>query len=216
MGQARIKKLKLQREIAAQNPTTSPEELAKLVTAALHSPPTPPKTGLISEVGLIDDHQLRINAIHEAGHAVIMTRIAYGCEVISVDPQEVKRLTGRAMPGFTSPVKKPLEAQVYLRTTLAGITAEAMFATDGRISPTEDDITHAQEILDKMGLSGEDRERQFLTSRMETQQLVSKYKDDIISIAEALIKRLTLSGVEVRALIDNPNPASPTNSANTN
>jgi hypothetical protein len=210
MGQARIKKLKLQQKITEQNPDASPEELAKLVAAAYYSPPalhpSPAlsETSLMSDVGLIDAKQLRINAIHEAGHAVLMTRIAYGCEVISVDPQEVKRLTGRAMPGFTSPVKKGLEAEVYLRTALAGITAEAMFATNGRISPLEDDLTHAQEILDKMGLFGAERESQYQASRIETEQLVSQYKDEIMSVADALVQRLTLSGEDVRALIGDP------------
>lgn len=206
MGQARINKLKLQREIAEKNPGASPEELAKLVSAASVSSPASPKANLVSEVGVIDARQLRINAIHEAGHAVVMTRIAYGCEVTTVDPQEVDRLTGRAMPGFTKPTEKPLEAQVYLRTALAGITSEAMFATNGNISPNEDDISHANEILDRMGLSGEARERQLHTSRMETQQLVSQYKDDIMSIADALVQRLTLSGEEVRVLIENLHP----------
>ncbi|SRR5260221_1744244 len=40
---------------------------------------------LMSEVGPITPAQLRINVVHEAGHAVVKTRIAYGCEVTTLD-----------------------------------------------------------------------------------------------------------------------------------
>jgi len=230
MGQARIKKLKLQREIAAQNPTASPEQLAKLLTQARgsvttmksgetthpNSPagnvparkaksaqPSEPGRVLMSDVGPINATQLRTNANHEAGHAVIMTRIAYGCEVVTVDPQEVKRLTGHAMPGFTRPAPKPLDVETYLCTTLAGITSEAMFG-NGMISAHEDDLVHAEEILDRAGLQGAERKQQFLAARMRTQQLVTQYKHDIESVADALVTRLTLTGEEVRTLIENP------------
>ncbi len=208
MGQARIKKLKLQREIATQNPNASPEQLAKLVAEARGTATTqsaqPPRV-LMSEVGPINATQLRTNANHEAGHAVIMTRIAYGCELTTVDPQEVKRLTGHAMPGFTRPVPKPLDVETYLCTTLAGITSEAMFG-NGTISPHEDDLTHAEEILDRAGLQGEERKQHFLSARMRTQQLVTQYKHDIESVADALVARLTLSGQEVRTLLKNVRP----------
>jgi hypothetical protein len=206
MGQARIKKLKLQRELAEKNPNASPEELAKLVAEARVSAAPSAVKVLMSDVGPIDAAQLRINAIHEAGHAVIMTRIAYGCEVTTVDPQEVKRLTGHAMPGFTRPVHKQIKARVYMCTALAGITSEAMYATNGLVSATEDDIAHANEILDSMGLQGEPRERQLLASRVQTQQLVAQYKAEIISVSDALTARLTLTGEEVRALIGNSHP----------
>lgn len=202
MGQAKIKKLKLQRELAEKNPYASAEELAELVEKArVETAPSAPNKVLMSDVGPIDARQLRINAIHEAGHAVIMTRIAYGCEVTTVDPQEVKRLTGHAMPGFTRPVRKQIESRVYMCTALAGITSEAMYATNGIISATEDDIAHANEILDHMGLQGEPRDHQFLASRLQTQQLVAQYRADIVAVADALTERLTLSGEEVRTLV---------------
>jgi hypothetical protein len=155
---------------------------------------------LMSDLGPIDAAQLRTNANHEAGHAVIMTRIAHGCEVTTVDPQEVKRLTGRAMPGFTKPVAKPLDVDTYLCTALSGITSEAMFGT-GFISKSEDDLAHAEEILDRAGLQGEERKARFLAARIRTQKLIAQYKDDIVSVSNALFERLTLNGDEVRALL---------------
>jgi hypothetical protein len=204
MGQARLKKLKLQREIAAQNPTASPEQLAKLVAEHKNHSTTaqPTARGLMSDVGfIISDNQLRINAFHEAGHAVMMTRIGHGCEVTTVDPQEVKRLTGRAMPGYTQPVAKPLRADVYLCTTLAGVMSEAMYATNGLINPTEDDFTHVEEILDRAGMEGEERKQSRERAEARTHQLLTEYKTDIKTVAEALIERKTLSGEDVRALI---------------
>ena len=208
MGQARTKKLKLQREIAEQNPNASPEQLAKLVAeykapgtaTGVSTQPTLGISGLMSEVGFISPAQLRINAVHEAGHAVIMTQIAHGVEVTTVDPQEVKRLAGRAMPGFTQPAPKPLEMTVYLCTTLAGVMSEALFATNGRINPKEDDFTHVEEILDRAEVPQEERPAYRAQAQARTRELLMKYESDVKAVAEALVSRLTLTGDDVRSL----------------
>jgi ATP-dependent Zn protease len=204
MGQARLKKLKLEREIAAQNPNASPEQLAKLV--AEHKTPRttqPATSGVMSEVGFISPDQMRINAIHEAGHAVMMTRIGNGCDVTSIDPQEVKRLTGHAMPGYTHPVAKPLRVDVYLCTALAGVMSEAMYATNGMINPKEDDFTHVEEILDRARMQGRERKESRERAEARTHQLLTEYEADIKTVAKALLERKTLSGDDVRTLINN-------------
>jgi len=158
--------------------------------------------GLMSDIGPISPQQLRVNAIHEAGHAVIMTRIAYGCELVTVDPQEVKRQTGHAMPGFTKPVHKGIDVPTYLCTTLAGVTSEAMHANDGKINPHEEDFNHAEEILDRANIFDKARrDSLMLTARVETERLVKEHKADIMAVADALVQRLTLNGDEVRALL---------------
>jgi ATP-dependent Zn protease len=157
---------------------------------------------LMSEVGPITPAQLRINAVHEAGHAVVMTRIAHGCEVATVDPQEVKRLTGRAMPGYVKPVAKGINVETYLQTALAGVMSEAMHALNGRINPLEDDFSHAEQILDDAGIQNQ-QEREFYLNRArnQTRDLVQKYEAEIKTVADALVERLTLNGQEVRGLI---------------
>jgi len=162
---------------------------------------------LMSAVGPITPAQLRINAVHEAGHAVVMTKIAYGCEVTTVDPQQVKRLTGRAMPGFTKPVAKAIDVETYLRTALSGVMSEAMHATNGRINPLEDDFSHAEEILDSAGIQNQ-QQREFYLNRAQnqTRDLVQKYEMEIKTVADALVTRLTLTGQEVRDLIENVPP----------
>ena len=179
------------------------EKAARETVKVRHSSPETGaiKNGLMSDVGFISAAQLRINAYHEAGHAVAMTRIGHGCEVTSVDPQEVKRLTGHAMPGFTKPVAKPLEVRVYLCTTLAGVMSEAMYATNGMINPKEDDFTHVEEILDRAGMQGQERKKSRENAETRTHQLLTEYEADIKAVAEALIERKTLSGADVRALI---------------
>jgi ATP-dependent Zn protease len=157
---------------------------------------------LMSAVGPISPEQLRVNAIHEAGHAVIMTRIAYGCDVVTVDPQEVERLTGHAMPGYTKPVQKQIDVPTYLCTALAGVASEAMHANDGKISPLEEDFNHANEVLDRAGIFDEARrDSAMATARAETEKLVAEHKADILAVADALVQRLTLKGHEVRALL---------------
>jgi ATP-dependent Zn protease len=172
-----------------------------LATAKVVQPVQPTTGGVMSDVGFISAGQLRINAFHEAGHAVMMTRIGHGCEVTTVDPQEVKRLTGHAMPGYTHPVAKPLRADVYLCTTLAGVMSEAMYATNGMINPKEDDFTHVEEILDHAGMQGEERKKSRDRAEAKTHQLLTEYEADIKVVAEALIERKTLSGNDVRVLI---------------
>ena len=157
---------------------------------------------LVSAVGPISPEQLRVNAIHEAGHAVVMTRIAHGCDVVTVDPQEVERLTGYAMPGFTQPVRKQIDVPTYLCTTLAGVTSEAMHANDGKINAHEEDFNHAEEVLDRAGIFDKtQRDSAMATARAETEKLVAEHKADILAVADALVQRLTLRGHEVRALL---------------
>jgi ATP-dependent Zn protease len=175
--------------------------------------PTHGTTALESEVGIIDGAQLRINAVHEAGHAVMMTRIGHGLEVTTVDPQEVKRLTGRAMPGFTRPAKKGLLVEDYLCTTLAGVMSEAIFATNGRVSPAEDDFSHVEEILVRADIRGQERNLYREQNERRTRKLVLEYENEIRAVADALVARLTLTGEEVRTIVETVGPSDATRPA---
>ena len=156
---------------------------------------------MMSDVGPISARQLRINAIHEAGHAVLMVRIGNGVKVTTVDPQEVKRLTGHAMPGFTDPAVGGLRVDVYLCTALAGVMAEAKFATNGRISPMEEDFSHVEEIMDRAGMVGEERKTARDRAVARTEQLLTQYEADIRKVADALVERKTLNDEDVRSLL---------------
>jgi hypothetical protein len=181
---------------------TRKREAREKSTPTMKVPHSLPEGSLMSDVGLIDAAQLRVNAIHEAGHAVAMTLIGRGCEVTTVDPQEIKRLTGHAMPGYTHPSPGGLRVDIYLCTTFAGVMSEAMYATNGMINPKEDDFTHVEEILDRAGMQGEERKESRERAEARTHQLLTMHEADVKAVAKALVERKTLTGDEVRQIIE--------------
>lgn len=148
--------------------------------------------------------QEKANAYHEAGHAVFGELLGSGVEITTIDPQKVVELTDRECPAYTryaGPEGQKAEFMTIMCLTLAGLTSEAMFATNGMISKQEDDLQQAESILDQAGLHGPAREEAFMRSRLVTQDMVKKYRAEIEIVANALHERKTLTGEEVRSLI---------------
>lgn len=148
--------------------------------------------------------QEKVNAYHEAGHAVFGELLGPGVEVTTIDPQRVIDLTGRECPAYTryaGPEGQKGEFMTIMCLTLAGLTSEAMYATNGMISPKEDDLQRAEALLDQRGLHGPAREQEFMRCRVVTQEMVKKYRAEIEIVGNALAERKTLTGEEVRSLI---------------
>ena len=142
----------------------------------------------------------RATAYHEAGHVVFAALKGMGVEVVTIDPQRVKELTGSEFPGYTRYVQTGLaEADIVLCSTAVGLTSEALFVTGGRVSGQEDDIRRLDEILEQqMGLQGLEKHRELDRIRLLTQQFVTDNRSAIETIAKALLEKKTLSGDDVR------------------
>jgi len=148
--------------------------------------------------------QEKVNAYHEAGHAVVGALEGPGTEVTTIDRDKVKELTGQPVIGYTNFIgagKAEVETDTYLVMALAGVTSEAMHATNGMVSSKEDDFDFASEILDRAGYKGEAKRAKFLQARLRTQEVISKYKREIQIVGDALVERKTLNAEEIRALL---------------
>ena len=148
--------------------------------------------------------QQKVNAYHEAGHAVFGELLGSGVEITTIDPQKVLELTGRECPGYTryaGPDGQKAELITIMCLTLAGLTSEATYATNGIISPKEDDLQQAEAVLDQAGLHGPAKEQEYLRYRVVTQEMVKKYRAEIEIVGNALAERKTLTGEDVRSLV---------------
>ena len=145
----------------------------------------------------------RLCAFHEAGHAVFSTLKGTGVEVVTIDPQRVKELTGQERPGYTlNKESRLVEADIALCSAAVGLTSEAMFVSGGVVNPKEDDITRINEMLDQLGLTGLARQNKFDSTRLMAQQFISDNRSPVEAIAEALMEQKTLTGDDVRRIIE--------------
>ncbi|SRR5260370_40927090 len=158
----------------------------------------------MSAVGPIDAGQLRVNAYHEAGHAVLGMRVGPGVEIVTIDPQRVKELTGKEFPGYTRYRESgPAKADIVLCLTASGLTSEAMFVSGGVVSSKEDDIGRLIEMLEnQLGLRGSEKERELVRIRLMTQQLVLENRAAIEAVANALMEEKTLTGEDLQRILD--------------
>lgn len=141
----------------------------------------------------------RLTAFHEAGHVVFSTLHDNPVEIVTIDMQKVEELTGRSgCPGYTRYTKEGYgDADTVLIMTAVGLTSEALLVSGGVINPHEEDLRLIQEILEKLGLVGEAKNREFMRIRLLTQQFVEDHRTEITSVAEALIERKTLTGEDI-------------------
>ena len=96
-----------------------------------------------------------------------------------------------------------MEADKVLVATAVGLTSEAMFVTSGVVNPAEEDIGLLNDLLEnQLGLHGEDKEREFIRVRLLTQAFVEENRAAIKSVAEALIERKTLTGEEIKQVLN--------------
>ena len=148
--------------------------------------------------------QEKVNAYHEAGHAVIGALEGPGTDVTTIDRTKVLALDGVPLIGLTKWLGTNdvyLSVDTYLSLALAGVTSEAMYATNGVVSSHEDDFVHANEILDKAGLRGAQRDSKLLGARVKTEALIKKYEKEIQLVGDALVERKTLNADDIRELL---------------
>jgi len=143
-------------------------------------------------------------AFHEAGHAVFATLKGPGVEIVTIDPERVHELTGQRCPGYTQYKQSgPAEADNVLGLTVAGLTAEALFVTDGVVSSQEDDLKRLNDLLEnQMGLRGEAKDREMLRIRFLSQQFAAENRVAIRTVAKALMERRTLTGEEINQVLN--------------
>lgn len=148
--------------------------------------------------------QEKVTAYHEAGHAVVGALEGPGTEITTIEPEKVLALSDRPAVGITNYLgigKVRVSVETYLSLALAGITSEALYATNGTISPKEDDIVFANEILDKAGFQGPKKEMKFLEARIRTEALIKKYEKEIQIVGDTLNERKTLNAEDIRELL---------------
>jgi ATP-dependent Zn protease len=145
----------------------------------------------------------RLTAFHEAGHVVFATFHDNPVEVVTIDMLKVEELTGRTgCPGYTRYTKEGYgEADTVLMMTAVGLTSEAMLVSGGVINPQEDDLRLIDEMLERLGLHDEAKNREFIRIRLLTQQFVEDHRTAITSMAEALIERKTLTGEDIERIL---------------
>lgn len=147
----------------------------------------------------------RLTAFHEAGHVVFSTLNGPGVEIVTVDPELVRELTGEECPGYTrykGQGQDFADADTVLMMTAVRLTSEAMLVSGGVINPKEDDLRLLNEILeDQVGLRGEAKDREMYRVRLLTEEFVSANHATIEAVAEALIKRKTLTGDEIEQIV---------------
>ena len=145
----------------------------------------------------------RLTAFHEAGHVVCSILNGVGVEIVTIDPERVHELTGEECPGYTCYNRQGLaDADTVLMMNAVGLTSEAMLVSGGVIDRKEDDLRRLDDILqNKMGLHGEEKDREMSRIKWLTQEFVSTNRAEIEAVAEALIERKTLTGDEIDRII---------------
>jgi ATP-dependent Zn protease len=152
----------------------------------------------LHKAGLEPYDLLKLTAFHEAGHAVYATLHDNPVEIVTVDPQKVLELTGRNCPGYTRYSKWGLaNADYVLDMTAVGLTAEATLVSGGVINPEEDDLQCIDDMLNQMGLDGEEKQREFTRMRCRVQEFVEANRAAIVAVAEALMEKKTLTGADI-------------------
>jgi len=141
----------------------------------------------------------RYTAYHEAGHAVIALRLGYEIRKVTIVPR--RGSLGRAeIRNRTSPDD--------IRISLAGALAEAL------VNPTPSDIQDGSRTdwrnarrstreFAALGFIGP-REKGILIEELlqETRALVRRDKKAIARVAEALLKRWTLTGDDIKRIVE--------------
>jgi hypothetical protein len=147
----------------------------------------------------------RQTAYHEAGHVVHSTLHGPGVEIVTIDMKKVEELTGRTgCPGLTRYNEKgrKMEARKVLVATAVGLASEAMFVTDGRVNPEEEDIALLNGLLENdFGLHGAEKARAFMEVQELTQTFIEENREAITSVAEALIEKKTLTGADIEQIV---------------
>jgi cell division protease FtsH len=144
-------------------------------------------------------------AYHEAGHAVIGLRLGFVVRKVTIKPRALTLGNVEAKVGEASSNRCVDRDAADIKFALAGPLAEQL------VSPDPFDVLIANG-------SGKDwrcakrTARQLNTQReaevlivmlaLETKTLVEEHKDAIVRVATALLERETLTGDDLRSLID--------------
>lgn len=145
----------------------------------------------------------RQTAFHEAGHVVFGALRGPGVEIVTIDPERVRELTGHTFPGYTRYKDSgPGPADDILGLTIAGLTSEAMFVTGGVVNSQEDDLGRLNDLLeDQLNLHGDAKAREMVRIRLLVEQFTTENRVTIEAVANALIERKTLTEAEIHQIL---------------
>lgn len=146
----------------------------------------------------------RQTAFHEAGHVVFGTLRGPGVEIVTIDPERVRQLTGQTFPGYTLYKEAGAGyADDVLGLTIAGLTSEATFVTGGTVDPMEDDLSRLDDLLEnQLNIHGEEKAREMVRIRFLVQQFTMENRAAIEAIANALMEQKTLTEAEIDQLLN--------------
>jgi ATP-dependent Zn protease len=154
------------------------------------------------KVGVEPFDLLKLTAFHEAGHVVFATLHDNPVEIVTIDPQKVLELTGRNCPGYTRYTKEGLaDAETVLGSTAVGLTSEALLVSGGVVNPQEEDLQIIDDMLEKLGLHGQEKQREFIRMKLRVEEFVNTNRAAITAVATALMTRKILTGAEIDQIL---------------
>jgi ATP-dependent Zn protease len=142
---------------------------------------------------------IRCTAYHEAGHAVIAYRLGY-----QVEKASIIRRRGTLGRVHVQPRTSPDDIKI----NLAGQLAEALVNANGgdiqlgSIGDWQNARRNARKFVD-LGFIGR-REKDVLIEELlhDTRALVHRDREAIAAVAEALLERKTLTGDDIRRIME--------------
>ena len=150
-------------------------------------------------------------AHHEAGHIVAAWLQGFKLKSVTIVPsagyQGLASLHESNLEGFHPVYDNSEETERKVKALaiwgLAGPAAQRIFNPKGyRHVHVEEDFRSSANILSYIAGSAEDVERKFETVHKNAERLVQDNWHHVEALAEALLKKNTLSGSEIRGLLE--------------
>jgi hypothetical protein len=136
----------------------------------------------------IDPRELRAAAFHEGGHATVARALGLSVACCTLEPAQCKLASWGGSP------------HDWLTVGLAGALAEARFV--GNDSPQIDgaDLEIVDQALDRLSRDERNRQQLWEHAAGKAHSLLTRHWHQVERVAQALVARGALSGVEVRKL----------------
>lgn len=157
-----------------------------------------------------EQQELRSTAIHEAGHAVIQFVLGLGQEGATIVPDEDTGLDGSATHGSMDYLDRMSFWNEQIFLFLQVIADYAGLEAQRQIFPQDDDEDRAEDDYDSIhdrittiaNMDDEEVDLWYKLAKRRVFLMVKYYRPEIEAVSAALMDRRTLSGDEVRELID--------------
>jgi ATP-dependent Zn protease len=152
----------------------------------------------------VQNRPLEYTAYHEAGHAVIAYRLGYGTKKVTIVPN---RGTRGSWAGTTLPDNWSVDA---IKIDMAGALGEDLvnpvpFNEHIQLGAGHDWRNTRRSVREMVGfgfISYQDRDGLVDELMHDTRALVQRDKEAIARVAEALLERKTLTGDDIRMIME--------------